>query len=142
VSIRAPQDIGGERKGENIEKRKFPRIAMIERLWCETNGATILVLMANISRGGVFLQSPYRPEPGTQLLLSRIEGEDELKDILVEVVWNRSRSLTDRPGIGLRFIYRDQGVRLFEFFRKRLRKRRDSIPPVVAEWATTSIYAK
>ena len=142
MSIRAPQDSGGERQRERIEKRKFPRIVVIERIWCESNGATILVLMANISRGGLFLQSPYRPGPGTQLLLSRIEGDDEHKDILAEVVWNRSRSHTDRPGIGLRFVYRDQGQRLFEFFRNRIRKRRDSIPPVVAEWASTSIYAK
>lgn len=142
MSIKAPQDSGGELNREKIDKRQFPRITIVERLWCETNGVTILVQMANISRGGLFLQSPYRPEPGTQLLLSRLEANDELTDIMVQVVWNRARSLADRPGIGLRFVDRDQGYRLFEFYRSRNRKKRDSIPPVVAEWAATSIYAK
>lgn len=142
MPIKAPQEIGGELNREKTDKRQFPRIAVVERLWCETNGVTILVQMANISRGGLFLQSPYRPEPGTKLLLSRLEANDELTEILAEVVWNRSRSLADRPGIGLRFVYQNQGYRLFEFYRNRARKRRDSIPPVVAEWAAISIYAK
>lgn len=140
--MKAPQDSGGELTREKIDKRQFPRIAVIERLWCETNGVTVLVQMANVSRGGLFLQSPYRPEPGTKLILSRLEANDGLVDVLAEVVWNRSRSFADRPGIGLRFIYRDQGYRFFEFYRNRARRRRDSIPPVVAEWAATSIYAK
>ncbi|MBN1655130.1 MAG: PilZ domain-containing protein [Deltaproteobacteria bacterium] len=142
MSKNAPQDSGGEQQREDVDRRQYPRIVIVERLWCESYGVTVLVQTTNVSRGGLFLQSPFQPERGTYLLLSLPDSPDELTNISAEVMWNRSRSIIDRPGIGIRFNHREPGYRLFDFIRNRSRKRRDSIPPGIAEWASTNIYAK
>lgn len=141
MSTNAPQDFGGEQSREKAERRQFPRIVLLERLWCESQGETVLVQTVNISRGGLFLHSSYQPQLGTKLSLSHLELVDDLKDIDAEVVWNRLRTLTDRGGIGLRFVCWEAGLKLYEYYRSR-RKRRESVPPVFAEWTPSNIYSK
>lgn len=139
--MNAPQNSGGEQLDQMRERRQYPRITLTVRLWCEDDGKTTLVQTVNISRGGIFLQSSFRYEHGTQILLSHQDLLGELINIRAEVVWSRPRTHTDRGGIGLRFLNRESGQKLYEHFRNRHR-RRESIPPVVAEWATANIYSK
>jgi hypothetical protein len=141
VSNNAPQDFGGEQLRENADRRQYPRIVLLERLWCESQVETILVQTANISRGGLFLHGSYQPELGARLSLSHLDLVDDLTNIDTEVVWNRSRTLTDRGGIGLRFVCWDAGLKLYEYYRNR-RRRRESVPPVFSEWTPTNIYSK
>lgn len=141
VSKIAPQDYRGERQQTYSDKRNYPRIHVQERLWCECDGRTLLVQTANISRGGLFVQSPYQPHEGNLCLLSYLDAYDDIINIDAEVIWCRNRSNRNRSGIGMRFIHKDSGQRLFELLRN-LNRKKGSIPPAITEWASKNIYAK
>jgi uncharacterized protein (TIGR02266 family) len=85
------------------ERRKFKRVSLRARCWCEGRDSTFYVTIHDVSPGGFFIRTPTPFHTGTQVKVrwtfKRAVGEHEA---LMEVVWKREAE--PLPGMGLKFI--------------------------------------
>jgi type IV pilus assembly protein PilZ len=64
----------------------------------------------NISKGGTFIKTKKPLAIGTQFLFKlTVPKRDEPFSLLGEVVWSRTEG--EEPGMGIRFVYTDDGQR-------------------------------
>jgi len=64
----------------------------------------------NISKGGTFIKTKKPLPIGTQFLFKlTVPRRDDPFELLGEVVWARTEG--DEPGMGIRFVYADDGQR-------------------------------
>jgi len=86
------------------EARRHPRIDFDRRVWCEHQALTLYLPLANISVGGMFLQTSAEFHVGDTVRVSlEVEehsGERVVAD--VEVVWAGKTGRT--PGFGCRLL--------------------------------------
>ncbi len=93
------------------EKRQHPRFPSRLRCWCEADNITLYARIANLSEGGLFLQTNTPLEQGQRMLL-RLSSR-AVREIMAEatVVWNRpERHDKGPPGMGLKFEVMDPGA--------------------------------
>lgn len=100
-----------EDSGLPNENRKSTRRPSRLRCWCESEGITLYARVANLSEGGLFLQTSTPLDAGrrTQVRL----GGGVVHEVRAEatVMWNRSRRQDNGPaGMGLRFEALDSGA--------------------------------
>lgn len=124
---------GVKARSSEGERRRFPRVKIQQRLWCERDGLTVLVETKNISLGGLCVASAVRPIDGARFLLSFRRSNDELVLAPVEVAWHRLPSRGSRTCLGLRFLDERKGEKLYESFLVRKSERR-SVPPLLQSY--------
>lgn len=92
------------------ERRKFARVALRSRCWCEADGITLYAKLVNASEGGVFIgtYAPLRMGSPARVRFT-IEGHLEVEAEAV-VVWVREAASDPRvsPGMGMRFTTLDE----------------------------------
>jgi uncharacterized protein (TIGR02266 family) len=100
-----------EGKGLRTENRKHERVTSRLRCWCESENITLYARIANLSEGGLFLQTNTPLARGQRTLL-RLSSAD-VREVMAEatVVWQRpEREQKGPPGMGLRFEGLDSGA--------------------------------
>ena len=86
------------------ENRKNARFPSRLRCWCESENITLYARIANLSEGGLFLQTNTPLDTGRRMLLRLSSGE--VREVMAEatVVWSRpQRQEKGPPGMGLKF---------------------------------------
>ncbi len=94
------------------ENRKHARFTSRLRCWCEAEDITLYARIANLSEGGLFLQTNTPLAQGRRTLLKL--GGGSVREVMAEatVVWQRpQREERGPPGMGLRFEGLDAGAR-------------------------------
>lgn len=83
--------------------RRDPRVAFEGRAWCEHRHLTLYLQVANVSVGGIFLQTGAALRTGERMKVSLGAPGDGIEEIVakVEVVW--SGKGPRGPGVGCRF---------------------------------------
>ena len=85
------------------ERRRFKRVVLRTRCWCEGKGSTLYVSIYDVSPGGFFIRTPTPFHTGDHVKVrwtfKKAVGEHEA---LMEVVWKRETE--PLPGMGLKFI--------------------------------------
>ena len=93
------------------ERRKYPRVSLRSRCWCETEGITLYAKLVNASEGGVFIGT-YAPLRMGSPAKVRFTLDGEGREVAAEavVVWVREAAADPRstPGMGLRFTTIDE----------------------------------
>ena len=89
------------------ELRDHRRVEFDRRAWCEHPRLTLYVPVSNVSRGGLFLQTVTRFEPGEALKVSFDADGSEKIVAEVEVVWACGAGKSS--GIGCRVVTFLQG---------------------------------
>jgi uncharacterized protein (TIGR02266 family) len=93
------------------ENRKNERFTSRQRCWCESENITLYARIANLSEGGLFLQTNTPLTRGWRTMVRL--GGGGVPEVMAEatVVWSRpQRQDTRPPGMGLRFEGLDSGV--------------------------------
>jgi uncharacterized protein (TIGR02266 family) len=93
------------------ENRKHARFPSRLRCWCEAENITLYARIANLSEGGLFLQTNTPLALGRRTLL-RLSG-GEVREVMAEatVVWSREqRHGKGPPGMGLKFETLESGA--------------------------------
>lgn len=93
------------------ENRKHARFPSRLRCWCESDNITLYARIANLSEGGLFLQTNTPLDTGRRTLLRLSSGE--VREVMAEatVVWSRpQRQEKGPPGMGLKFEGLDSGA--------------------------------
>jgi uncharacterized protein (TIGR02266 family) len=104
----------------DAERRKYPRVPLRSRCWCETDGITLYAKLVNASEGGVFIGT-YAPLRTGSPAKVRFILDGETHEVAAEavVVWVREAATDPRvtPGMGMRFtiIDEDSACALREF---------------------------
>ena len=89
------------------ERRRFKRVAVESRCWCEGKNVTLYVQIRNVSFGGLFIKTHTPFNPGEQVKVRwsfpALQGEHEA---IMTVVWKREtfHGHDDVPGMGLKFL--------------------------------------
>jgi uncharacterized protein (TIGR02266 family) len=86
------------------DNRKHARYSSRLRCWCESENITLYARIANLSEGGLFLQTHTPLDTGRRTLLRLSSGE--VREVMAEatVVWSRpQRHDKGPPGMGLKF---------------------------------------
>jgi Tfp pilus assembly protein PilZ len=104
------QEVGGPRGAVVMhELRRHPRIEYDRRVWCEHQALTLYLPLANVSAGGMFLQTSAAFHVGdtvrVSLELEEHTGERVVAD--VEIVWSGRTGRT--PGFGCRLLKFSEG---------------------------------
>lgn len=97
--------------GLTTDNRKNTRYHSRLRCWCESDNITLYARIANLSEGGLFLQTNTPMDTGRRMLLRLSHGE--VREVMAEatVVWNRpQRQEKGPPGMGLKFEGLDSGA--------------------------------
>ncbi|MGC4114264.1 MAG: TIGR02266 family protein [Myxococcales bacterium] len=88
------------------ERRKYPRVPLKSRCWCEADGITLYAKLINASEGGVFI-STYAPLRKGSPAKVRFKLDDPRLEIAADavVVWVREAAPEPMvsPGMGLQF---------------------------------------
>ncbi len=101
------------------ERRRYPRLGLRRRIWCEGDRFTVSLQSVDVSAQGVHLRTSIPPPPGTRLQISLDEvapdDSSERSGRVIadaEVVWARN----DRfgGGMGLRILSFVEGSELWE----------------------------
>lgn len=104
--------------------RRFPRVPFRNRIYCTGRGKFFSDLAANLSEGGVGLETISRLEPGDEVEIEfRLPGTDEGFCIRSEVVWVKPVSEAERTyGAGLAFddLTRNERLTIRRFIADRL----------------------
>jgi len=107
----SPRETGLEGSGVPIDNRKTTRFVSRLRCWCESEDITLYARVANLSEGGMFLQTSTPLDAGRR---ARVRlGGGVVHEVTAEatVMWNRSRRQDKGPaGMGLRFEGLDSGA--------------------------------
>jgi uncharacterized protein (TIGR02266 family) len=93
------------------DNRKHARFPSRLRCWCESENITLYAKIANLSEGGLFLQTHTPLALGRRTLLRLSSGE--VREVMAEatVVWSRPRRQDKGPpGMGLKFEVLDSGA--------------------------------
>lgn len=71
------------------EHRRHPRLEFEGRAWCEHQNLTLYLPVANVSAGGIFIQTGAPMGMGQRLKVSfgSLEPNDEAVVAKVEIVW-------------------------------------------------------
>ncbi len=114
------------------ERRDSVRVPTRLKVSFKSPDAVSQALMTNISRGGLFVNTPFPPEPGTRLELKiRIESTAETLQVPVEVVSSNVGEgfKTGELGMGVRFLpMRDEVRKKLDDFYEVLGTRPDEAP--------------
>lgn len=78
------------------ELRRHPRVDFRRRAWCEHRAFTLYLPLANLSHGGLFVQTST-PFASGELLRVCLTDRDPLIIVDVEVVWSAGGT---RVGVG------------------------------------------
>ena len=93
------------------ERRKFLRVPLRSRCWCEAEGITLYAKIINASEGGCFVGTHAPLRMGSPAHV-RFTVETEGREVVAEavVVWVREAAPDPRvsPGMGLRFTIIDE----------------------------------
>ncbi len=93
---------GGQRLTR--DNRQSARIASRIRCWCEGENVTLYARIANLSEGGLFLQTSTPLAQGARAMVRLGGGLSPELQAQATVVWNRQQRNEKRPpGMGLRF---------------------------------------
>lgn len=94
------------------DNRKSTRYSSRLRCWCESDNITLYARIANLSEGGLFLQTNTPLDAGRRTLLRLGNGAD-VREVMAEatVVWSRpEKQEKGPPGMGLKFEGLDSGA--------------------------------
>ncbi|HEY3448440.1 MAG TPA: TIGR02266 family protein [Myxococcales bacterium] len=90
----------------SAERRRYPRVPLKSRCWCEADGITLYAKLVNASEGGVFI-STYAPLRKGSPAKVRFKLDDPRLEIAADavVVWVREAAPEPMvtPGMGLQF---------------------------------------
>ncbi len=90
-----------------MDRRAFPRAALHLRVDFKDQGAVRAAMLANISGGGVYIETPHQKALNTRMLLTmRLPDGQDPVNVEVRVVWINSRPSPESklgPGMGLKF---------------------------------------
>jgi Tfp pilus assembly protein PilZ len=103
------------------ELRRHPRVEFARKAWCEHASFTLYVHVANVSVGGMFLQTSAAFQEGETVRVS-LELEDQAQVTAdMQIVWigRRGRS----PGVGCRVLRFSEGERAYVSLVERLAAR-------------------
>lgn len=96
---------------DDDERRRFARVVLRSRCWCEAEGITLYAKLVNASEGGVFIgtYAPLRMGSPARVRFTLEGGELEVAAEAV-VVWVREAASDPRvtPGMGMRFTVIDE----------------------------------
>lgn len=93
------------------ENRKHVRFPSRLRCWCESENITLYARIANLSEGGLFLQTNTPLDTGRRTLVRLSGGQAREVKAEATVVWSRpQRQDKGPPGMGLRFEVLDSGA--------------------------------
>jgi hypothetical protein len=104
----------------DMERRKHRRYYFIRPCWCEGSNITMLIRIANISRGGFFLKTSNPLPIGRHAILTF--KADNSNEIIaeVEVVWHsrgpQVLSRTSLSGMGTKLLDIVKGDAVFDTF--------------------------
>ena len=94
-----------------MDNRKNTRYSSRLRCWCEAENITLYARIANLSEGGMFLQTSTPLDTGRRALLRLSHGEVREVMAAATVVWSRTeRQDKGPPGMGLKFEGLDSGA--------------------------------
>ena len=102
-----------------IELRRHRRLDFDRRAWCEDQDLTLYLNVANLSRGGMFIQTGSPFPVGQALKVSFCSEEGEEVVLEVEVVWF-GRAPHGGPGVGCRLVSFARGRDVFTRLVERL----------------------
>lgn len=90
------------------ELRRHPRVEFERKAWCEHDSLTLYLHVANVSLGGMFLQTSAPFQRGETIRVS-LDLEEERAQVTadVEIVW--VGRLGRSPGVGCRVLKFSQG---------------------------------
>ena len=89
--------------------RGLPRVAITAPVQLRHRRDAWNGIARNLSRGGVFVESPRIVSPQAELALTmQLPETDALLDSTAQVMWTRERPLVPNPGMGLRFLALDR----------------------------------
>ena len=95
-------------------RRRYPRVAVRARCWCETDGITLYARVINVSEGGMFIRTYAPLEQGSPARL-RFQVEPTGGEVAAEAVvaWVQEGSEPENvsPGMGMRFVSIDEHSR-------------------------------
>jgi len=94
-----------------MDNRKNTRFTSRLRCWCESDNITLYARIANLSEGGLFLQTSTPLNAGRKALLRL--GSGEVSEVMAEatVMWSRPQRHDKGPaGMGMRFEGMDSGA--------------------------------
>lgn len=101
----------------DAHKRRDPRFASDQKLWCE--GQTSMAQALNMSRSGMFIVADEVLPVGEQLKVS-FEGDDGKIELKMEVMWSGGPEQPGKQaGMGVRIVGFDQGQNAYEQFVQR-----------------------
>ena len=90
----------------SAERRRYPRVPLKSRCWCEADGITLYAKLVNASEGGLFI-STYAPLRKGSPARVRFKLDDPRLEIAADavVVWVREAAPEPMvsPGMGLQF---------------------------------------
>ena len=96
-----------------MENRKSTRFTSRLRCWCESDNITLYARIANLSEGGLFLQTHTPLSAGRKALLRL--STSTVSEVMAEatVMWSRPQKVDKGPpGMGLRFEGLDSGAQV------------------------------
>lgn len=88
------------------ERRRFKRIRLQGRCWCEGKNVTLYVQIRNAGLGGFFIKTHTPFNPGEQVKVRwGFPGQQGEHEAVMEVIWKREtqRGPEELPGMGLKF---------------------------------------
>ncbi len=98
------------------QKRRDPRFASDQRLWCEGQS---MAQAQNMSKSGMFIVADNPLPVGEQLKVS-FEGDDGIVELKMEVMWSGSPQEPGKQGgMGVRIVGFEQGEGAYEKFVQR-----------------------
>ena len=95
----------GEQEADEVikDRRKFKRVVLRTRCWCERKDLTLYVNIHDVSVGGFFIRT-YTPfHTGDHVTVRwSFQKVTEEHEAVMEVVWKREAG--PLPGMGLKFL--------------------------------------
>jgi hypothetical protein len=95
------------------DKRRDPRFASAQKLWCEGQGE--IAEARNMSKSGMFIVTQGPREIGEQLKVA-FEDEQGTIEVKMEVMWCGQSVAGEQTGLGLRIVGFDKGEDAYEKF--------------------------
>lgn len=102
--------------------RRHPRLDFEGRAWCEHQSLTLYLPVANVSAGGLFLQTGTPMSMGQRLKVSFGALEDGEEDVVakVEIVWVGKSPRGAGVGVGCKLLSFVSGEEAYGRFLSRL----------------------
>jgi 3-isopropylmalate dehydratase large subunit len=84
------------------DQRKYRRIGVKKRVWCEGDDLTLYVQARDVSAEGFFIRTSAPPKPGQRFRISFADDSGNAVVAQTEVAWSRSATPETQPGMGLK----------------------------------------